>query len=128
MKLLEVMYPKCKKCGYDFSKGGRDHRVGLCDVCAFPGKKKKVKEGLQADAFTAQVKELLWQDYQQDPMSGATEEDPMELDDEDFLEFEEHIEDIVKFARQHRIRNPQQAIAKYTDSIRNDPRWHPTVH
>lgn len=46
MKLDEVLYPKCKKCGYDFSKGGRDHRCGVCDVCAFPNsdKAKKAKK------------------------------------------------------------------------------------
>ena len=50
MKLFEVMYPKCKKCGYDFSKGGRDHRVGVCDVCAFPksDKAKRAKHEGQA--------------------------------------------------------------------------------
>jgi ribosomal protein L37E len=122
MKLFEVLYPKCKKCGYDFSKGGRDHRVGLCDVCAFPNSdkakkaKRKVKEAA-VDQFTSQVEEVLWRDYQDDPMFPVGVEFPVELDDEDYLDFSEHVGDIVKYARQHHIRNPKVAVYTYAAGI-----------
>lgn len=31
MKLVEVIWTKCKKCGAKLGKGGRDHRFGICD-------------------------------------------------------------------------------------------------
>lgn len=128
MKLFEVMYPKCKNCGWDFSdKPFRDHRCGVCDKCAFPNK-KKVKEGLQHTAFTTQIEELLWKEYQEDAWTGAPETYPAEMSDEDFLDFEEHIQDIVNFAKHNRITSPEKAIRAYDEHLLKDMLSTRTVH
>lgn len=121
MKLFEVMYPKCKRCGFEFSKGGRDHRFGVCDVCAFPNSEKakraKIKEGMQHDAFHDQVEEVLWHEYQIDALMPAGETYPAEMDDEDYLEFGEHVDAIVKMARKMHIQNAKVAVLTYNAKL-----------
>lgn len=69
--------------------------------------------------FTEQVKELLWYEYRTDIFYPAHEDDPVELDDAEFLDFEDHVADVVKFARRNRITDPSKAISLYTDEIAN---------
>jgi hypothetical protein len=80
------------------------------------------------DAFTSQVEDLLWREYQEDPLLPAAGEYPTDMDDEDYLEFEEHVRDVVKFAQQRRIHNARKAIAMYTDEISKQQEYRRTLH
>ncbi|TFG94100.1 hypothetical protein E4H12_15800 [Candidatus Thorarchaeota archaeon] len=128
MKLFEVMYPKCKTCGYDFSEGGRDHRSGVCDKCAFPDKKKKRVKENAGSAFQSQIEDLLWSDYQQDPFLPAGEESADEMSDEDYLDFGDHVRDVMKFARTKRITDPQEALKLYHQNIVDSHKSQKAMH
>ena len=95
MKLFEVMYPKRAK--------------------------RKVKEGVHSPAdFEQSVRDLLWSEYQADPFMPAQEESPDEMSDEDYLDFDDHVRDILKYAQQHRIKSAGQAIAQHDETVRRE--------
>ncbi|TFG98353.1 hypothetical protein E4H12_06315 [Candidatus Thorarchaeota archaeon] len=124
MLLFEVLYTKCKICKAKLGKGGRDHRFGVCDKHVNEGTishADRVSREKQDDLkdLTHEIAELLWQDYQDDLFLPAGEERPDQMSDEDYLDFEDHVGNIVNFARAHRLRNPQKAIMAYQDEIRN---------
>lgn len=119
MLLFEVLYTKCKICKAKIGKGGRDHRFGVCDKHVSEGMApRRERQDVLAD-LTDEVREVLWQDYKDDPFFPAGEETPDQMDDTEYLEFEDHVKDVVNFARAHRIRNPQKAIFAYHQELHN---------
>jgi len=111
MKLVEIVsLTHCTVCGAKLGgKRGRDHRFGVCD--------KHVNESAMQHPMVPAVKAILWQDYKDDGYMSPSEEFPEQMDDEEFLEFEEHVEDVINFAKENNITDPQQAVDGYTDAL-----------
>lgn len=63
--------------------------------------------------FEASVRQKLWAAWQRDPYLPATEDDPSEMSPEDQQEFEDHVSDIVKFAKRRGIVDAREAIVRY---------------
>lgn len=63
------------------------------------------------------IKDAVWYYWQEDYLMPAGVEYPEQLDDEDYLDFEEHVKDVYAYAQEHNISNATLAVEKYTDSI-----------
>lgn len=80
----------------------------------------ELTEGQAADIsqFKDDVRNVLWHHYKHDVFIPASEDHPSEMSDLEYLEFEEHVNDVVKFAMQHKITDAETAINQYSDSTR----------
>lgn len=85
-----------------------------------------VKTNEAVMGFRDEVSDILWTHYQQDGLFPVELEYPEQMDDEDFAEYEQHIDDIVDYAKLHHIKKPALAIAAYTSALRTQHA--PTIH
>ena len=71
------------------------------------------------------IRDMLWREYQADSFLPASEETPEMMDDEDYFDFEEHVDAIVTFARHNQITDPKIAMGRYEAAIKSQ---YPSVH
>lgn len=117
MKLKELKLTKCKVCHAKIGKGGRDHRFGVCDKHVNEKYKTKIhtllREGLLDQPFAQEVANLLWLDYMLDPYTSTEETYPEEMPDEEYLDYWEQVEEIVRLARLKGITDPKKALQAF---------------
>lgn len=68
--------------------------------------------------FKDDVRNVLWHHYKHDVFMPADGDHPSEMSDTEYLDFEEHVNDVVRFAIQHKIGDAETAINQYSDAVR----------
>ena len=78
---------------------------------------KAIKEAGKGAISADDIRSVLWKLFQQDAVMPAQGDNPeLGLGDEEYSAFEEHAENILKFAQQHNITDAKEAVISYLTS------------
>ena len=79
--------------------------------------KQRMKEAGKGAISADDIRSVLWKLFQQDAVMPAQGDNPeLGLGDEEYSAFEEHAENILKFAQQHNITDAKEAVISYLTS------------
>ena len=79
--------------------------------------KQSMKEAGKGAISADDIRSVLWKLFQQDAVMPAQGDNPeLGLGDEEYSAFEEHAENILKFAQQHNITDAKEAVISYLTS------------
>lgn len=78
---------------------------------------KSFVHSLMESATKESIRKHLWHSYRTDPVHPAKETHPTHMSDEDYDDFEDHVDEVHAHAKKHGIGDARKAIDSYTDEI-----------